>query len=135
MGGKNALIDVYDDITKRSSSASASSGGTNNVNMGGKGKMTLRARSWSSAALFGVTSTTTVFINKAIFHVYGFKAPATLVMGQMIFSILLLYFFSIVGVVRIQKITMRNAIRVGPLSAIFLLKLLLDMSALSHINM
>ena len=44
-----------------------------------------------AAGLFGITSTTTVFVNKAIFSVYHFDAPATLVAGQMMFALVLIY--------------------------------------------
>ena len=104
-----------------------------------------RAAAWSSAGLFFITSTTTVFINKAIFRVYSFDAPATLVTGQMLFSIGLLYLSSIIfGAdqratasgfsIRIERPCAKSLLRVGPLSALFLTKLLLDMSALSLIN-
>ena len=87
---------------------------------------------------------------------YDFKAPATLVTGQMIFSIILIYSKSIIqrnllsnakdddgdnenlspkSPLKIQRLSKQSFLRVGPLSALFLLKLLLDMSALSLINM
>ena len=107
-----------------------------------------------------------IFYPKAIFRVYDFKAPATLVTGQMLFSIILIYLVSTIqnnrkntnsggsylnddhheGVkeklilsskspVKIQRLNKKIFFRVGPLSALFLLKLILDMSALSLINM
>mmetsp|Transcript_25275 Transcript_25275/g.47800 ORF Transcript_25275/g.47800 Transcript_25275/m.47800 type:complete len:364 (-) Transcript_25275:234-1325(-) len=87
-----------------------------------------------SAFFYGFMSVSTVFLNKAIFKVHRFKFPATLVVGQMAFTLLLVAAMQHVGIVRKFSFSTVHFKKVGGLSFFFVLKLLLDMSALSVVN-
>ena len=101
-----------------------------------------RRRKGASASLFyGSTSIATVFLNKSIFATWKFKFPATLVTAQTIFTV-----FAIVALEHLGAISPRGGKgfrgnfnakafkRVGVVSAVFQMKLVLDMKALSMIN-
>lgn len=75
-----------------------------------------------------------VFINKAIFHVYKFNYPYTLVLGQTVFTLVLLSLMRNLGIIRLGNFQLYIFKRVFLLSFAFLLKLLLDMSALNRVN-
>ena len=61
----------------------------------------------------GVMSVASVFINKAIFHVYKFNYPYTLVLGQTIFTLLLLSLMRNLGVIRLAPFQIFVFRRVG----------------------
>lgn len=86
------------------------------------------------AALYGGMSVASVFINKGIFHVYKFNYPYTLVLGQTVFTLLLLQLMRRLGVIKLGAFQLYIFRRVFLLSFAFLLKLLLDMSALNRVN-
>eukprot|EP00850_Spirogloea_muscicola_P009380 SM000052S17772 [mRNA] locus=s52:600604:602854:+ [translate_table: standard] len=93
-----------------------------------------RFKGVASAGFYGGMSVASVFINKAIFHVYKFNYPYTLVLGQTIFTLLLIFVMRKLGVIRIGRFQLHIFRRVFLLSFAFLLKLLLDMSALNRVN-
>ncbi|CAI5943744.1 unnamed protein product [Closterium sp. NIES-65] len=90
------------------------------------------------AALFyaGVMSVASVFINKALFHVYRFKFPYTLVFFQTLFTLALLAAMRQLRLIRVTPFHLHvlRRVSVSLLSFAFLLKLLLDMAALSRVN-
>lgn len=86
------------------------------------------------ALFYGFMSVASVFINKAIFHVYDFKHPYTLVFGQTLFTLVLLLAMRSARVIRMAPFQLSVLRKVSLLSFAFLLKLLLDMSALSRVN-
>ncbi|CAI7730124.1 unnamed protein product [Closterium sp. NIES-53] len=86
------------------------------------------------ACFYGGMSVASVFINKAIFHVYHFNHPYTLVLGQTCFTLVLLLLMRRFRVIRLAPFQFYVFQRVFLLSFAFLLKLLLDMSALSRVN-
>eukprot|EP00897_Mesotaenium_endlicherianum_P000076 jgi/Mesen1/10069/ME000730S09341 len=86
------------------------------------------------AFFYGGMSVASVFINKAIFHVYKFNYPYALVLGQTIFTLVLLTLMRNLGVIRLATFQTYIFRRVFLLSFAFLLKLLLDMSALNKVN-
>lgn len=97
---------------------------------------TRRRRGATAAFFYGSTSVATVFLNKAIFAVWKFKHPATLVTAQTIFTV-----FAITALERARVIRRSSKAfepeafkRVGVVSAVFQLKLVLDMTALSMVN-
>jgi hypothetical protein len=59
-------------------------------------------------------SVSTVFLNKAIFRIHKFKFPATLVAGQMAFTLLAVVVLQQVGVVRRFNFSMPHFKRVSP---------------------
>ncbi|GJP30502.1 hypothetical protein CLOM_g3434 [Closterium sp. NIES-68] len=86
------------------------------------------------AAFYGVMSVAAVFINKAIFHVYRFSFPYTLVFFQTLFTLALLALMRLSRTIRLAPFRLHVLRRVSLLSFAFLLKLLLDMAALSRVN-
>ena len=100
-----------------------------------------RRRGATAAIFYGATSIATVFLNKAIFAVWTFRYPASLVTAQTVFTV-----FAIVALEQLGVISPNGAKglrgnfdakafrRVGSVSAVFQLKLVLDMKALSMIN-
>jgi len=100
-----------------------------------------RRRGATAAIFYGATSIATVFLNKAIFAVWKFRYPASLVTAQTVFTV-----FAIVALEQLGVISPNGAKgfrgnfdakafrRVGSVSAVFQLKLVLDMKALSMIN-
>ncbi|CAI5515549.1 unnamed protein product [Closterium sp. Naga37s-1] len=79
-------------------------------------------------------SVASVFINKALFHVYRFKFPYTLVFFQTLFTLALLAAMRLLRLIRVTPFHLHVLRRVSLLSFAFLLKLLLDMAALSRVN-
>lgn len=75
-----------------------------------------------------------MFINKALFRVWGFHFPATLVCGQTAFSLGFMLLLRQLGTVKAERLSGRMLRKVFPLSFMFLLKIVLDMSALVLIN-
>lgn len=86
------------------------------------------------AAFYGGMSVASVFINKAIFHVYKFNYPYTLVFGQTVFTVVLLSLMRNLRIIRTSPFQLYVFRRVFLLSFAFLLKLLLDMAALNRVN-
>ncbi|CAI5509873.1 unnamed protein product [Closterium sp. Naga37s-1] len=97
----------------------------------------------------GGMSVAAVFVNKAIFRVYRFTFPYTLVFFQTLFTLLLLAAMRLSRAIRLAPFRLSVLRRVRPspclrrltgmgrvalLSFAFLLKLLLDMAALSRVN-
>jgi len=82
----------------------------------------------------GLVSIATVFLNKGIFQVYKFHAPATLVAGQMAVSVGCIVFMNACGVIQPTKFCWKTFKKVGLVSTFFLGKLVLDMAALSIVN-
>lgn len=82
----------------------------------------------------GLLSIATVFLNKGIFQVYKFHAPATLVAGQMAVSVGSIVFMNVCGIIQPTKFCWKTFKKVGLMSTFFLGKLVLDMAALSIVN-
>ncbi|GAQ81319.1 Nucleotide/sugar transporter family [Klebsormidium nitens] len=104
---------------------------------GGKsklGKVHVPYKGVLTAGFYGFMSVSSVFINKAIFKVYAFNFPFTLVLGQTIFTLILLLTIRRLGFIRTAPFQFAIFKRVFLLSFAFLLKLLLDMSALALVN-
>jgi solute carrier family 35 protein len=96
-----------------------------------------RRRAGALAALFyGSCSVMTVFLNKALFAVWKFKFPASLVTAQTLFTVGAILALERAGVVRRrgEKFSRAAFKRVFVVSAVFQLKLVLDMTALSLVN-
>ena len=103
-----------------------------------------RRRGASAAAFYAATSVATVFLNKAIFSVWAFRLPATLVTAQTAFTACAIVCLETFGVIRRSeggetgrrrgRLDGRAFRRVGLVSAAFQAKLVLDMKALSMIN-
>ncbi|GJP47674.1 hypothetical protein CLOM_g6850 [Closterium sp. NIES-68] len=87
-----------------------------------------------AALFYGLMSVASVFINKALFHVYRFKFPYTLVFFQTLFTLALLAAMRQLRLIRVTPFHLHVLRRVSLLSFAFLLKLLLDMAALSRVN-
>ncbi|KAK3265078.1 hypothetical protein CYMTET_26219 [Cymbomonas tetramitiformis] len=87
-----------------------------------------------AACFYGSMSIATVFLNKAIFKVHKFHFPATLVAGQMAFTMFAIVVMQQVGVLKKMHFSLAVLRKVGLLSFFFLLKLVLDMSALNTVN-
>jgi solute carrier family 35 protein len=104
---------------------------------GASSKRYARQRAGALAALFyGSCSVLTVFLNKALFAVWRFKFPASLVTAQTLFTVAAILTLERVGVVkrRGEKFSRAAFKRVFIVSAVFQLKLVLDMTALSLVN-
>ncbi|CAI7792532.1 unnamed protein product [Closterium sp. NIES-53] len=86
------------------------------------------------AVFYGGMSVAAVFVNKAIFRVYRFTFPYTLVFFQTLFTLLLLAAMRLSRAIRLAPFRLSVLRRVALLSFAFLLKLLLDMAALSRVN-
>lgn len=93
-----------------------------------------RAAGFSAAAFYGVMSVASVFLNKAIFQVWRYRYPASLVTGQTLFTVVCICVLSNLGVIKIAKFNKTHFKRVFWVSAVFQLKLVLDMSALVLVN-
>eukprot|EP00232_Nephroselmis_pyriformis_P015182 CAMPEP_0182886858 /NCGR_PEP_ID=MMETSP0034_2-20130328/20467_1 /TAXON_ID=156128 /ORGANISM="Nephroselmis pyriformis, Strain CCMP717" /LENGTH=379 /DNA_ID=CAMNT_0025020199 /DNA_START=132 /DNA_END=1271 /DNA_ORIENTATION=- len=87
-----------------------------------------------AAVFYAFTSVATVFLNKAIFRVHHFKLPATLVCGQTAFTLFAILFMRNFGIIKMGAFNAKQFKKVFVLSALFLLKLILDMSALRLVN-
>ena len=96
-----------------------------------------RRRGATAAIFYGATSIATVFLNKAIFAVWTFRYPASLVTAQTVFTV-----FAIVALEQLGVISPNGAKGCVELRAkaffggwarcaVFQLKLVLDMKALS----
>ena len=72
--------------------------------------------------------------NKAIFQVWRYRYPASLVTGQTLFTVLAIFLLSNLGVIKIATFNRTHFKRVFTVSAVFQLKLVLDMSALVLVN-
>lgn len=88
----------------------------------------------SAALFYGFMSVASVFLNKAIFEVWQYKYPASLVAGQTIFTVIAIMVLTKVGVIKIAKFNAAHFKRVFVVSAVFQVKLVLDMSALVLVN-
>eukprot|EP00271_Cylindrocystis_brebissonii_P000833 TRINITY_DN11017_c0_g1_i1.p2 TRINITY_DN11017_c0_g1~~TRINITY_DN11017_c0_g1_i1.p2 ORF type:complete len:393 (+),score=90.09 TRINITY_DN11017_c0_g1_i1:295-1473(+) len=98
-----------------------------------RGKMK-RYKGLLTALLYGGMSVASVFINKGLFQVYHFHYPYTLVLGQTLFTLVLLLLMRALGVIRLANFQLYVFRRVFLLSFTFLLKLMLDMAALNRVN-
>ena len=103
---------------------------------GNKGAAARRHRvaGFSAALFYGSMSVASVFLNKAIFQVWRYRYPASLVTGQTVFTVLAIFLLSNLGVIKIAKFNRVHFKRVFLVSAVFQLKLVLDMSALVLVN-
>ena len=88
----------------------------------------------SAAFFYGFMSVASVFLNKAIFEVWRYRYPASLVAGQTVFTVVAIALLSNLGVIKIGKFNSAHFKRVFVVSAVFQLKLVLDMSALVLVN-
>ena len=88
----------------------------------------------SAAFFYGFMSVASVFLNKAIFEVWRYRYPASLVAGQTVFTVVAIALLSNLGVIKIGKFNPAHFKRVFVVSAVFQLKLVLDMSALVLVN-
>jgi len=99
-----------------------------------------RRRGASAAMFYASTSVATVFLNKAIFAVWRFGYPATLVTAQTFFTVMAIVTLERFGMIRVGNGTFAKNFdakafrRVGAVSATFQAKLVLDMKALSMIS-
>lgn len=94
----------------------------------------MRVAGVSAALFYGSMSVASVFLNKAIFQVWRYRYPASLVTGQTVFTVLAIFLLSNLGVIKIAKFNRVHFKRVFLVSAVFQLKLVLDMSALVLVN-
>jgi solute carrier family 35 protein len=94
----------------------------------------MRVAGISAALFYGSMSVASVFLNKAIFQVWRYRYPASLVTGQTVFTVLAIFLLSNLGVIKIAKFNKTHFKRVFLVSAVFQLKLVLDMSALVLVN-
>ena len=94
----------------------------------------LRMAGISAALFYGSMSVASVFLNKAIFQVWRYRYPASLVTGQTVFTVMAIFLLSNLGVIKIAKFNAVHFRRVFLVSAVFQLKLVLDMSALVLVN-
>lgn len=103
---------------------------------GNKGAAARRQRvaGFSAALFYGSMSVASVFLNKAIFQVWRYRYPASLVTGQTLFTVLAIFLLSNLGVIKIATFNRTHFKRVFTVSAVFQLKLVLDMSALVLVN-
>jgi solute carrier family 35 protein len=102
---------------------------------GTRGRVPASKMAGLSAALFyGLMSVASVFLNKAIFEVWQYKFPASLVAGQTVFTVLAILVLTRLGVIRIGKFNAVHFRRVFVVAAVFQVKLVLDMSALVLVN-
>lgn len=67
----------------------------------------------AAAFFYGFMSVASVFINKAIFHVYDFKFPYTLVFGQTLFTLVLLTAMRSLHIIRMAPFQFSVLHRVG----------------------
>ena len=83
---------------------------------------------FSAALFYGNMSVASVFLNKAIFQVWRYRYPASLVTGQTLFTVLAIFLLSNLGVIKIATFNRTHFKRVFTVSAVFQLKLVLDMA-------
>jgi solute carrier family 35 protein len=88
----------------------------------------------TAALFYGFMSIAAVFLNKAIFEVWKYRYPASLVAGQTVFTVVAIACLSQLGVIKIGAFNPTHFKRVFVVSAVFQLKLVLDMSALVLVN-
>ena len=88
----------------------------------------------TAALFYGFMSIAAVFLNKAIFEVWKYRYPASLVAGQTVFTVVAIACLSQLGAIKIGAFNPTHFKRVFVVSAVFQLKLVLDMSALVLVN-
>ena len=98
------------------------------------GALEAKSAGITAALFYGFMSVASVFLNKAIFEVWKYRYPASLVAGQTIFTVCAIATLTKINVIRIGKFNYAHFRRVFPVAAVFQLKLVLDMSALVLVN-
>lgn len=83
---------------------------------------------------FAVSSLSAIFINKSCLSGYGFNFPFTLLMGQMIFSLLTLSLMDLLGPARLPVLTRSQQMRVLLPTLLFIANVVVGLSALSLVN-
>lgn len=83
---------------------------------------------------FAISSLSAIFINKSCLSGYGFNFPFTLLMGQMIFSLLTLSLMDLLGPARLPVLTRSQQLRVLLPTLLFIANVVVGLSALSLVN-
>lgn len=101
-----------------------------------KAKASLRENLYVLAVIlfFAVSSLSAIFINKSCLSGYGFNFPFTLLMGQMIFSLLTLSLMDLLGPARLPVLTRSQQLRVLLPTLLFIANVVVGLSALSLVN-
>lgn len=92
------------------------------------------ARSLAVCLLYGITSVTITFFNKAVFSVYGFRFPCFVTLVQIALCINLLRIASALGFIRLPKITREMVRVVFPLTLCWWVYVVSGIAALRHLN-
>lgn len=92
------------------------------------------ARSLAVCLLYGTTSVTITFFNKAVFSIYGFKFPCFVTLVQIAICIALLTTASALGLVRLPRITREMARVVFPLTICWWVYVVSGIAALRYLN-
>lgn len=101
-----------------------------------KAKASLRENLYVLAVIlfFAISSLSAIFINKSCLSGYGFNFPFTLLMGQMIFSLLTLSLMDLLGPARLPVLTRSQQLRVLLPTLLFIANVVVGLSALSLVN-
>lgn len=101
---------------------------------GARGGRASKMAGLSAALFYGFMSVASVFLNKAIFEVWKYKFPASLVAGQTVFTVFAILVLTRLGAIRIGKFNVTHFRRVFVVAAVFQVKLVLDMSVGRHLE-
>jgi len=101
-----------------------------------KAKASLRENLYVLAVIlfFAISSLSAIFINKSCLSGYGFNFPFTLLMGQMLFSLLTLSLLDLLGPTRLPLLTRSQQLRVLLPTLLFIANVVVGLSALSLVN-
>ncbi|GAB0489640.1 hypothetical protein MMPV_000865 [Pyropia vietnamensis] len=101
-----------------------------------KAKASLRENLYVLAVIlfFAISSLSAIFINKSCLSGYGFNFPFTLLMGQMLFSLLTLSLMDLLGPARLPVLTRSQQLRVLLPTLLFVANVVVGLSALSLVN-
>lgn len=91
-------------------------------------------RSFAYCALYGTTSVSITFFNKAVFSIYSFNFPCFMTLVQISICILLLSIFNKLSFIRLPQITRDMSRQVFPLTFCWWLYVVSGISALRYLN-
>jgi len=86
------------------------------------------------AFLYGVTSVSITFFNKAVLSVYGFPYSNTLTLGQMVSALVFLVVMKRYGIISYPDYSIQMAKKLIPLSVSFLAMVVTGLAALALVN-
>jgi len=102
-----------------------------------RGRSSIFSDKWKGlivAVLYGVFSISITFFNKAVFAVYQFDASSTLTLGQIVFSLLFLYFMRKGKLLDYEDFNIATAKSLAPLAGYFVGMVITGLAALRYVN-